>query len=209
MSVNPYLVKSTFVSALGGLLFGFDTAVIAGTTHQLTEVYQPYSLFIGIDRFQCPMGHGCRSDDGGIPRPADRAARQPAHHGGVLFPLGVGLRVCLELGIVARLPHHRRLGHWRIVGARADVYRGAVPCEVARPPGWFLPGQYCSRHPARILVEFLDWPDELWSRGMALAIRDRCTACTFIPANAVFHSPQSAVAGYEEQNRAKRSTFCA
>jgi len=36
---NFYLVKSIIVGALGGLLFGFDTAVIAGTTHQLTQVF--------------------------------------------------------------------------------------------------------------------------------------------------------------------------
>jgi sugar porter (SP) family MFS transporter len=36
---NFYLVKSIVVGALGGLLFGFDTAVIAGTTHQLTQVF--------------------------------------------------------------------------------------------------------------------------------------------------------------------------
>src|ERR1700674_5422947 len=37
MKLNSYLLKSTVVAALGGLLFGFDTAVIAGTTHALTE----------------------------------------------------------------------------------------------------------------------------------------------------------------------------
>jgi SP family arabinose:H+ symporter-like MFS transporter len=52
--VNRYLVKATTVGALGGLLFGFDTAVIAGTTQQLTEVFQltPFTLgltvFIGL-----------------------------------------------------------------------------------------------------------------------------------------------------------------
>jgi sugar porter (SP) family MFS transporter len=40
MELNGFLVKSTIVAALGGLLFGFDTAVIAGTTHDLTLTYQ-------------------------------------------------------------------------------------------------------------------------------------------------------------------------
>jgi len=37
--LNSLLVKSIAVGALGGLLFGFDTAVIAGTTQQLTQVF--------------------------------------------------------------------------------------------------------------------------------------------------------------------------
>ena len=37
MKLNSCLLKSTVVAALGGLLFGFDTAVIAGTTHALTK----------------------------------------------------------------------------------------------------------------------------------------------------------------------------
>ncbi len=39
MKLNAFLIKSTAVAALGGLLFGFDTAVIAGTTRALTEQY--------------------------------------------------------------------------------------------------------------------------------------------------------------------------
>lgn len=41
MNLNAilYLVLSCTVAGLGGLLFGFDTAVIAGTTHSLVETY--------------------------------------------------------------------------------------------------------------------------------------------------------------------------
>jgi len=46
MALNSTLVKSTVVAALGGLLFGFDTAVISGTTSNLSQVYSlPSWLF--------------------------------------------------------------------------------------------------------------------------------------------------------------------
>lgn len=48
MKINAYLLKSTVVAALGGLLFGFDTAVIAGTTHSLTDVYQLSPGYLGF-----------------------------------------------------------------------------------------------------------------------------------------------------------------
>ena len=48
MGINRHLIKSTVVSALGGLLFGFDTAVIAGATHQLTEVYSLTPSLLGL-----------------------------------------------------------------------------------------------------------------------------------------------------------------
>jgi MFS transporter, SP family, arabinose:H+ symporter len=46
MKLNSYLLKSTIVASLGGLLFGFDTAVIAGTTQALTETFRlsPWTL---------------------------------------------------------------------------------------------------------------------------------------------------------------------
>jgi MFS transporter, SP family, arabinose:H+ symporter len=39
MQLSGSLIKSTVVAALGGLLFGFDTAVISGTTAALTQAY--------------------------------------------------------------------------------------------------------------------------------------------------------------------------
>jgi sugar porter (SP) family MFS transporter len=51
MKMTGYLLKSTIVGALGGLLFGFDTAVIAGTTEQLTTVYSLTSFTLGLTVF--------------------------------------------------------------------------------------------------------------------------------------------------------------
>ncbi len=50
MKLNAYLIKSTIVAALGGLLLGFDTAVIAGTTRDLTRLYglSPASLGLTV-----------------------------------------------------------------------------------------------------------------------------------------------------------------
>src|SRR5436305_5512057 len=48
MAVNAYLAKSTVVAALGGLLFGFDTAVIAGTTAGLTQAYHLSPAALGM-----------------------------------------------------------------------------------------------------------------------------------------------------------------
>ena len=48
MKLNPPLVRSTIVAALGGLLFGFDTVVISGTTQALTLAYGLTPLTLGI-----------------------------------------------------------------------------------------------------------------------------------------------------------------
>ena len=48
MKLNSVLLKSTAVASLGGLLFGFDTAVISGTTGALSQVYGLSSKSLGI-----------------------------------------------------------------------------------------------------------------------------------------------------------------
>src|SRR5579863_8452447 len=48
MKLNAYLIKSTVVAALGGLLFGFDTAVISGTTSNLTLIYHLTARSLGV-----------------------------------------------------------------------------------------------------------------------------------------------------------------
>jgi SP family arabinose:H+ symporter-like MFS transporter len=56
MKLNGYLAKSTIVAALGGLLFGFDTAVISGTTSALTQTYQLSPFLLGVTVFSALFG---------------------------------------------------------------------------------------------------------------------------------------------------------
>jgi len=48
MKLNSVLLKSAVVAALGGLLFGFDTAVISGTTGALSQVFGLSSKSLGL-----------------------------------------------------------------------------------------------------------------------------------------------------------------
>lgn len=48
MRMNRYLARATVVAALGGLLFGFDTAVISGTTAALRQTYQLSPGLLGV-----------------------------------------------------------------------------------------------------------------------------------------------------------------
>jgi SP family arabinose:H+ symporter-like MFS transporter len=48
MRFNYYLAKGTLVGALGGLLFGFDTAVISGTTQQLSDIFHLSAFKLGL-----------------------------------------------------------------------------------------------------------------------------------------------------------------
>jgi sugar porter (SP) family MFS transporter len=48
MSISRHVVKSTVVAALGGLLFGFDTAVISGTTQSLTQQFHLSPAMLGF-----------------------------------------------------------------------------------------------------------------------------------------------------------------
>ncbi len=56
MRPNFYLMKATISGALGGLLFGFDTAVIAGAIDALTRLYHLTDFTQGITVFTAVAG---------------------------------------------------------------------------------------------------------------------------------------------------------
>jgi len=79
--LSPALIVGTVVAALGGLLFGFDTAVISGTTEALKSVYDLGSFALGFTVASALIGTIVGSL--AVGRPADRLGRR-----GVLFAIG-------------------------------------------------------------------------------------------------------------------------
>jgi MFS transporter, SP family, arabinose:H+ symporter len=74
MKLNSFLIRSTAVAALGGLLFGFDTAVISGTTGALTGTYHLSPKLLGITVASALWGTIVGSIFAGIP--GDRYGRR-------------------------------------------------------------------------------------------------------------------------------------
>jgi SP family arabinose:H+ symporter-like MFS transporter len=67
MALNSTLIRSSIVAALGGLLFGFDTAVISGTTRDLSQLYHLTPWLLGVTVTSALIGTILGSMLAGIP----------------------------------------------------------------------------------------------------------------------------------------------
>jgi len=74
VKLKSCLVKSTVVAALGGLLFGFDTAVIAGVTQVLAKTFDLSPNGLGLTVASGLMGTILGAMLAGIP--GDRWGRR-------------------------------------------------------------------------------------------------------------------------------------
>jgi SP family arabinose:H+ symporter-like MFS transporter len=104
MKLNPYLLRSTVVAALGGLLFGFDTAVIAGTTHALTDQYLLSPTTLGVTVSSALFGTIIGAMTAAIP--GDKYGRRDS------------LRVMAVLYILSALGCAFALNWWMLVFSR-------------------------------------------------------------------------------------------
>lgn len=75
MNITRYLLGCTLVAALGGFLFGFDTAVISGTTTALETIFALTKIQLGFTAASAILGTICGSLT--IGRPADAFGRKP------------------------------------------------------------------------------------------------------------------------------------
>jgi len=74
MKNKRYVIYSAIVAALGGLLFGFDTAVISGTTGWLEKVFELSSFWLGFTVASALIGTIIGAIM--IGRPADKYGRR-------------------------------------------------------------------------------------------------------------------------------------
>jgi sugar porter (SP) family MFS transporter len=75
MKRNCYLLGSTLIAALGGLLFGFDTIVISGTTEALKSIFHLSDIWLGFTVASALIGTIVGSIVAG--RPSDAFGRRP------------------------------------------------------------------------------------------------------------------------------------
>jgi SP family xylose:H+ symportor-like MFS transporter len=95
--MNALVLRSAIVAALGGLLFGFDTAVISGTTQDLERVYQISGFTLGFTVATALIGTVVGALIAGPP--VDRYGRKK-----VLFAIGILYLVgALGTGLVSNL----------------------------------------------------------------------------------------------------------
>jgi SP family xylose:H+ symportor-like MFS transporter len=85
MKNNKYVILSAVVASLGGLLFGFDTAVISGTTEWLQKSFDLSSFWLGFTVASALIGTIIGAVI--IGKPADKYGRRNVLFGVALFYL--------------------------------------------------------------------------------------------------------------------------
>ena len=80
--MKPLVIRSALVASLGGLIFGFDTAVISGTTDSLKRVFELDDGGLGFTVTTALLGTIVGALTAG--KPADRYGRRT-----MLFAIGI------------------------------------------------------------------------------------------------------------------------
>ena len=170
---------------LGGLLFGFDTAVISGATKALSETFALSPVTLGITVSSALWGTVLGSL--GAAAPSDRYGRRRCLR--VLAALylvsSVGCALRLELGRPDCVSRNRGIGHWRIVRDWANVHRRNLTGCQAWTSGRALSDERGCRDSGGLSLELSRRIRRIRRIRVALEIRDgrdpggRISVCPF------------------------------
>jgi MFS family permease len=135
-----YPVRIALIAALGGFLFGFETAVISGAESTIQKMWSLNAFWQGFTVASSLIGTVLGSLIAGIP--AKKYGRKK-----VLMVIAYFCRdrlcIHIRLDIICSFSLHRGSCRWRFFRSGPDVYFGNLTREIARAFGWFLSGEYC------------------------------------------------------------------
>jgi len=137
--LNAVTIKSAIVAALGGLLFGFDTAVIAGTTSDLTAVYSLTPALLGWTVSSALWGTIVGAMFAGVP--GDRYGRRDSLRiMAILYVVSaLGCGFAWNWSSLVFFPLSGRPRYWWILGPWTDVHCRDRAKPLAGPFGWTVP----------------------------------------------------------------------
>ena len=197
MKLNRYLLRSTGVAALGGLLFGFDTVVISGTTAALKSLFLLTDWTLGITVASAVLGTVIGSIVAGIP--GDKYWRRDS------LKIMALLYIISALGCVLATSW-AALICFRIIGGLAiggSSVLGPMYIAEISPAKWrgrlvgFFQFNVVVRDFVGVPLKLHYWRARIWSDRVAVETGCRCGACGCIFADAIFYSAESALAGEE------------
>ncbi len=153
MPLNPQLLRSAGVAALGSFLFGFDTAVISGATEALRLTYALSSQALGLTVASALLGTILGSL--GVGPPLETYGRRPVLRAlAVLYfvsAVGCGLAWSWSALVVFRF-----IGGLAIGGSSVAAPMYIAEIAPAAQRGRLVahqPAQHRRRHPGRLPVE--------------------------------------------------------
>ena len=152
------VLLSAVIAAIGGLLFGYDTAVISGAEKAIQAAFALDALLawlhrrLGADRDHRRLGRHR------APRGFHREETDALPPGGPLPGLVAGLRTGTILVDPGGFPIRRGDRHRRRVGRDPDVHRGDLAAASERAAGRHQPAQCRGRDPPLVHLELCDQP---------------------------------------------------
>ena len=180
--ISSLVLRSSVVAALGGLLFGFDTAVISGTTDALTNVFDLTKGQLGFTVSSALIGTILGAAT--IQYPANKWGRKPTlvliallyfiSAIGSAFPRMLTFYAHSTTLDVHVFPYYRRIRRRRRVRCFASLYSGNCASKTARVPRSSYAIQHCFRYTCRLRQQLdywllqpwrIDLAADVWSRG--------------------------------------------
>jgi predicted MFS family arabinose efflux permease len=128
MALNRYIIKSSMVGALGGFLFGFDTAVIAGTTHALTRMFHLSPTQLGITVSMAVWGAVLGALTSGV-LGERMGGRQALRIMALLYVISASwMRLRVELAVSTCIPLPRGYRRGWLICSWPRLHRGIGSC---------------------------------------------------------------------------------